>query len=204
MTLEERGFELMSDGLRLEARLHEGDGRLAAAVLHPHPQYGGDMDNHVVMAVCEALAEAGVTTLRFNFRGTGASEGSYDDGRGEACDARAAIVALRALTSDAPVLLAGYSFGAMVAAAVATDSELAGLALISPPLSMAGLPALPEKLPVLVMAGDRDAISPAREVLALASDQVRAVAVPGADHGWWPGIDALKAEMLAFERRMAL
>ena len=182
MTLEERAFEFVSDDLRLGARLHEGDGRLAAVVLHPHPQYGGDMHNHVVTGVCEALAEAGATTLRFNFRGTGASEGSYDNGRGEACDARAAIVA----------------------AAVAADSGLAGLALISPPLSMAGPPTLPEKLPVLVIAGDRDGVSPAAEVLALASDQVRAVVVPGVDHGWWPGIDALKAEMLAFERRMAL
>jgi alpha/beta superfamily hydrolase len=204
LTLDERAFDVTSDGLRLEGRLHEGAGRLAAVVLHPHPQYGGDMHNHVVTAVCEALAGEGATTLRFNFRGTGASDGAYEGGPGEAADTRAAIAALRALKPDAPVLLAGYSFGAMIAATIAAGAGLAALVLISPPLAMAPLPALPDGVPALVLAGDRDPISPAREVLALNAGPVRAVAVPGADHGWWPGIDALQAEMRSFARGLTL
>ena len=204
MTLVERPFELHSDGLRLEARLHDGSGRLAAVVLHPHPLYGGDMDNHVVAGVCEALAQAGAATLRFNFRGVGASEGSYDGGSGEAADARAAIDALRKHKPDAPVLLAGYSFGAMIAAAVAADCAVAALALVSPPQGMGPLPEMPAGVPVLLITGDRDSLSPAAEVQALASGQVRAVTVAGVDHGWWPGIDTLQSEMLAFERQLTL
>lgn len=204
MITAEQPVELTSDGLHLEGRLHEGTARLAALVLHPHPLYGGDMDNHVVVALCEALAERGATTLRFNFRGAGRSEGAHDNGRGEAADARAALAALRTRSRDAAVLLAGYSFGAMVACAVAAEPGVAALALISPPLSMAPALASPEGMPALVIAGDRDPVCPAGRVLALASPQVRAVTVPGVDHGWWPGIDALTAELLALEQRIAL
>ncbi len=117
---DERAFALESDGLRLEGMLHEGDGAIAAVVLHPHPLYGGDMDSHVVLALRTAFAEAGATTLRFNFRGTGRSQGAYDDGRGEANDARVAIAAIRELQPGRSILLAGYSFGAHVAANVAS------------------------------------------------------------------------------------
>jgi len=94
---EERPFAFESGGLQLEGMLHEGDGGLAAVVLHPHPLYGGDMDNHVVLALRGTLAGAGATTLRFNFRGAGRSQGEHDGGRGEATDARAAIDELRKL-----------------------------------------------------------------------------------------------------------
>ncbi|MBI5288985.1 MAG: alpha/beta fold hydrolase [Chloroflexi bacterium] len=203
MSFHERALELASGGLQLEAMLHEGDGALAALVLHPHPQYGGDMDNHVVLAACHALADDGATTLRFNFRGAGRSQGAYDGGRGEAEDARAAVAALRALKPDAPVLLAGYSFGAMVAAGIAADAAPAGLVLVSPPLGMGALPPNPG-VPLMVITGDRDPVCRAEAALALASDAVRVVVVPGADHGWWPGVDALQAELLAFERALPL
>lgn len=204
MSFQERPFDLVSGDLYLEAMLHEGEGAMTALVLHPHPQYGGDMDNHVVVAACHALAVGGATTLRFNFRGAGRSQGAFDDGRGEADDARAAIAALRALKPDAPVLLAGYSFGAMIAAAIATETAPVGLALVSPPLRMGQLPPSPDGLPVLVITGDRDPVCPAQAALGLASDAVRVVVVPGVDHGWWPGVDALEAELLAFERGLPL
>ena len=138
----ERAFTIESDGLLLEGALREGGSDLLALVLHPHPQYGGDMHNHVVTAVCGALAESGATTLRFNFRGTGRNEGAFDSGRGEANDARAAVDALRALRPDGRLLLAGYSFGAMIAATVATDVRPDALVLISPPLCMMQTPAI--------------------------------------------------------------
>lgn len=115
MIPDERPFPFESDGLQLEGMLHEGNSRFAAVVLHPHPLYGGDMDNHVVLALRAALADAGATTLRFNFRGAGRSQGDYDHGRGEAGDARAAIRELRQLRPGCRMLLIGYSFGAQVA-----------------------------------------------------------------------------------------
>src|SRR5438445_2602075 len=84
--------QFQSDGLRLEGALRVvPDARLCAVVLHPHPLYGGDMDNHVVTALCAALNALGATTLRFNFRGAGASEGRHDNGRGEVEDAVEAV-----------------------------------------------------------------------------------------------------------------
>src|SRR5262245_48015227 len=97
------------------------EARAGLVVCHPHPLYGGDMDNPVVIRAAEVAREVGVATLRFNFRGTGASGGVHDRGIGEQDDARAAIATLRArLGPDRPVGLSGYSFGAWVSARVAS------------------------------------------------------------------------------------
>lgn len=194
----ERAFTIESDGLRLEGALHEGGGDLLALVLHPHPQYGGDMHNHVVTAVCGALAEGGATTLRFNFRGTGRSEGAFDSGRGEADDARAAVAAMRALRPDARLLIAGYSFGAMIAATVATDVRADALVLISPPLGMMQTPAIDPELRTLLITGERDQIAPPDALRALDAPNRTIVVAPGVDHGWWPGLDELTAAVTAF------
>src|SRR5437870_1749312 len=84
----ERFVQFESDGPRLDGALRlVQSARLCAVVLHPHPLYGGDMDNHVVTSLCAALNTLGATTLRFNFRGAGASEGTHDNGRAEVDDA---------------------------------------------------------------------------------------------------------------------
>jgi hypothetical protein len=204
----EKAVEFESGGLRLEGLLHEAASpRLAAVVMHPHPQFGGDMHNHVVEAMTTAIAETGTATLRFNFRGTGHSAGSFDGGRGEAEDARAAIAYMRERWPGARVLVAGYSFGAAIAARIAApiagDAELAGLVLVSPPSGMVGDVALPEGLRALVVTGERDGIAAADDLRALESADVRVVVVPGADHGWWPGVDRLAAEVGEFARRIA-
>ena len=196
--LEERPFGFDSDGLRMEGLLHRGHGQLAAVVLHPHPQYGGDMHNHVVAAACGALAHHGATTLRFNFRGVGGSAGGFDHGRGEAEDARNAIAAVRELAPVAGLVLAGYSFGALVAAGIAGTSDLVGLVLVSPPVSAAPLANLPDGLRALIIAGDRDELAPAGLLASLGAPGRRVVVVPGVDHGWWPGVDALAAEISPF------
>lgn len=196
----ERAFTIESDGLRLEGALHEGDGDLLALVLHPHPQYGGDMHNHVVTAVCGALAEIGATTLRFNFRGAGRSEGAFDSGRGGANDARGAIDALRALRPDARLLLAGYSFGAMIAAAVAADVRPDALVLISPPLGMMRTPTIDPELRTLLITGEDDRIAPPDALWALDAPNRTIVVAPGVDHGWWPGLDELMCAVEAFAR----
>src|SRR5205823_9505021 len=138
-----RAVDFQSDGLRLEGALRPRPyARLAAVVLHPHPLYGGDMDNHVVTSLCAALNTLGVTTLRFNFRGAGASEGAHDNGRGEVDDALAAVSFVRDASPGIPLVLVGYSFGAMVAASSATRANVAALVLVSPPVGVASLSAL--------------------------------------------------------------
>src|SRR4030095_13476795 len=113
-------------------------GTLGVVVCHPHPRYGGDMDSPVVVTAARACARQDLATLRFNFRGVGASEGAWDEGRGERIDVRSATAHLhRSLARPAPIALAGYSFGAAMAAAVAASGEpLAGLALLAPPISV--------------------------------------------------------------------
>lgn len=196
--LDERRITIASGDLRLEAAVHDGRGALAAIVLHPHPQYGGDMDNHVVSAVTGALAARDATTVRFNFRGTGRSEGTYHGAGGEAADARAAVAFAREKAPGARLVLVGYSFGATIAAAIADDVDPAALVLVSPPVGMRPLPDRDPALPTLCIAGDRDQIAPTASVLALASPACRTVVVPGVDHSWWPGVDLLVAEITGF------
>jgi alpha/beta superfamily hydrolase len=194
----ERAFTIESGPLKLEGALHEGGDDLAAVVLHPHPQYGGDMGNPVVLAACGALRELGATTLRFNFRGTGRSEGTYDSGRGEADDARAACASVRDLRPAARLLLVGYSFGAAIAANVASDVRPAALALISPPVGMMALPSFDAATPVLLIAGDRDQVVNIGALRALAAPNVAVTVLPGVDHGWWPGLDELSTALRQF------
>ena len=124
--------------LILEARLavpaSPGGG---IVVCHPHPLYGGDMDNPVVVRVQEVCAELGLATLRFNFRSVGGSTGSHANGVGEQDDAVAALDVLAKTVGDRPLAIAGYSFGARVAALVAgRDTLVSGVALIAPPLTL--------------------------------------------------------------------
>src|SRR3954447_6700062 len=98
-----------------------GAPRGLAVVCHPHPQFGGTMDNKVVQTLARALLQLGWHSVRFNFRGIGASAGTWDEGRGEVDDALAVVAAFRAEAgaSPGPLLLAGFSFGGYVAAEAA-------------------------------------------------------------------------------------
>jgi alpha/beta superfamily hydrolase len=194
----ERAISIESGGLQLEGALRDGSGALAALVLHPHPQYGGDMTNHVVMSACEALASLGAATLRFNFRGTGRSEGSFDNGRGESDDARAAAAVLRTSNAGARFVLVGYSFGAMIAASIAADVRPDALVLISPPVGMVDLPLPGATMPALIISGDRDQISPVAALRALEAPGRTIVIAPGVDHSWWPGLDVLSEALRSF------
>ena len=88
--------------------------RAVAVICHPHPLFGGTMHNKVVFRTAEAFPQAGFATLRFNFRGVGASPGAHDDGNGERDDAAAAIAWLAAQHPDTPLALAGFSFGGSI------------------------------------------------------------------------------------------
>ena len=110
-----------------------GESDRGVVISHPHPLYGGEMRNQVVGLIQEVFAGKGWTTLRFNFRGVGRSQGEYDEGVGEQEDVRAAVRYLKELGVE-EIFLAGYSFGAWVNAQVALDYlDVAGSILVAPP-----------------------------------------------------------------------
>lgn len=117
--------------------------RQIAVVAHPHPLYGGTMDNAVVRRAANRLQHKGYDTVRFNFRGVGASEGAHDGGPGEVDDLAAVMDWCIARFGDAPVLLAGYSFGAATILRSAPRVETSGILLIAPPLSFHDLSKAP-------------------------------------------------------------
>ena len=182
----------------LQARVSVPDGaRAGVVVCHPHPLYGGDMDSGLVLRAVEACAGLQLATLRFNFRGVGASGGAHDGGRGEQDDARAALAELaRRLPAGSAVALAGYSFGAAIAAAVAQDTPLGGLALIAPPLRVMPLASAPAvRGPVLIVVGADDQYCPpsALEPLRAALPAATVTVIEGADHFFFGALDALAA-----------
>jgi alpha/beta superfamily hydrolase len=133
---------------------------LLAIVCHPLPTEGGTMHNKVVTMTARALRECGATTLRFNFRGVGQSEGRFDDGEGELADLRAVAAWARAEHPDKVLWLAGFSFGAWVSLRLANELQAAALVSIAPPVGrsweFSGID-LPS-VPWLVIQGDADEI----------------------------------------------
>jgi len=133
--------------------------RAGLVICHPHPLYGGDMDNPVVIRVAEVAQALGVTTLRLNFRGVGASSGVHGEGEAEREDIRTALAFLTSrLPAGVRPGLAGYSFGAWVSARIVAEGDpVSALALVAPPLNMRALDflgAVPD--PTLLVAGTRD------------------------------------------------
>lgn len=178
----------------LEGMLHEPGGSSLGAVVvcHPHPLYGGDMGNNVVLAVCRALVQHSITALRFNFRGVGRSQSGYSGGHGEQEDVRATLDFLGAQKGVAPqwLGLVGYSFGAMVMLPVAAaEARVYGAVAISLPLDPPGLEPWREyRQPKLLINGGRDEYIPASEferLVAELPDPKEYAVIPGADHFWW-------------------
>jgi len=162
----------------------EGAPRAGAVLCHPHPQYGGDMENPVVVAAGRALVSAGVAALRFNFGGVGRSQGGPDGGAEEVHDARVACEALAARLGPAvPVVLAGYSFGAWAALRAAADGCPARrIVAIAPPLAFLDWTFLTTlATPVDVLVGDQDQFCD-RARLATLPERVTVRTIARADH----------------------
>jgi uncharacterized protein len=186
--------DLTVDGLpgepSLEARI-SGDRAARRAVLlcHPHPLYGGTMHSAVVVALAKVLVEESgerVAVLRFNYRGVGASEGSYGEGWGETLDARAALRALRAHAPSANVTVCGYSFGTWVGfRAAALEGGVERVALVAPAVRIFDFVDA-EKLGtvrIAVYVGDRDEFCSVAEAEALVAELGATLQVfPGSDH----------------------
>jgi uncharacterized protein len=200
--VNERAIRFGSADVGLDGRIAVPDGaRRGAVVCHPHPQYGGDMDNSVVCAVSEALQRRGVATLRFNFRGVGDSEGSYGGGVGEIEDARAAVDALREHVPT--IALAGYSFGAMVALLAGHgDPKLERLVAIALPATMFDLePIVHSAKPKLFLIGDRDQYcrySALEALVGRLAGENSLVRLEGADHFLFGFEERVGAEVARF------
>lgn len=107
----------------------------SAVVCHPHPAQGGTMHNKVAHTLARAFVHLGFTALRFNFRGTGESEGEFDEGNGELLDALAVVQWMRKRNPALPLWLAGFSFGATIAIRAAIETEPDGLISVAPAAS---------------------------------------------------------------------
>ena len=188
--MDEIQVTFRSGDLTLEGLLaNPGGDAPAAVVCHPHPMYGGSMFNNVVDAILAALWQAGYATLRFNFRGVGRSDGEHDGGPGEVDDAVAAMAFLLAQPGvrKQDAVMAGYSFGAMVAVSAGYErAEIARIVAVALPLAMADA-RIPDgaSKPVLLVSGDSDSYSPVAGLQALKAkigDSARLEIVAGTDH----------------------
>jgi hypothetical protein len=174
------------DGLVENGRPGQGP-RGAVVFAHPHPQHGGTMHTKVVYQSAKALARIGCAVLRFNFRGTGLSDGSFDQGRGEADDFRAALDFMHDRYPDARLWVGGMSFGAWIALSTgAVDPRVSALIGVSVPLGNYDFSAVGDSAkPKFLIHGERDEIFPLksiREFYARAAEPKELVVIDGADH----------------------
>jgi alpha/beta superfamily hydrolase len=136
-----------------------------AVVCHPHPLYGGTMDNKVVHYTARALLDVGVVVLRFNFRGVGRSSGTFDEAVGEIEDCRAAVDWMTQQFEGQQLILAGFSFGSYIAARVAKQVSPAALITVAPAVNLYDFNAIDSlQCPWLLIQGDADEVVPPESV----------------------------------------
>ena len=179
------------------------DSRLAALVCHPHPQFGGTMQNKVVFRAAKAAVQAGLPSLRFNFRGVGKSQGEFGGGVGERDDVRAALDYLRTRFPAATVCLMGFSFGAWVGLRAGAEdlrvSVLVGLGLPVASSNFGYLGAVTK--PKLIVQGTEDVYGPRDQVEALfaAMPEPKQIHwVEGADHFFTGRLEEVQAAIRIF------
>ena len=173
-------------------------------ICHPHPLYGGTLDNKVVWTLARAFQELGAPTIRFNFRGVGASAGSHDAGPGEIDDALAAIAHGRERWPAAALWLAGFSFGGVVAIRAAASAHPSRLVTVAPGITRLDVGDAPRpSCPWLIVQGDADDVVPAEAVIAWArtlSPAPQLTVLPGAGHFFHGRINELRDIVLEFMR----
>ena len=167
-----------------------------AIISHPHPLFGGTMDNKVVQTLARAFVQSGWTAVRFNFRGVGASEGAYDEGRGETQDLKAV---LQQVAPEGPVALAGFSFGGFVTASALQElwsqRDVRFVVLVGTASGRFQVPVLPPESHdrTLVIHGEVDDTVPLAAALEWARPQSLPVTVvPGVEHFFHGQLPLLK------------
>jgi len=198
--MTEAPVSFKSEGLTIDGGLSMADKNRGVVITHPHPLFGGDMNNPVVQSIKTVYQRKGYTTLRFNFRGVGRSEGRYDDGRGERADLLAAAAFLQQKGVNA-IDLAGYSFGTWINAETSGDIPVNAMVMVAPPVAM--LPfgksrPIPELK--LVVTGSEDEFAPPRLVRPIIPDWNPDAAlhvIDGADHFFFGHISELEQSLSA-------
>jgi alpha/beta superfamily hydrolase len=175
----------------------EGEMRGTAFIAHPHPLFGGTMQNKVVQTLARAFVQCGWQAIRFNFRGVGASAGSYDEGRGEAVDMLGLI---QQVAPQGPLALAGFSFGAFVTShvvqALGTERAPEKLVLVGTAASRFAVAPVASDLHerTLVLHGEQDDTVPLSSVLDWALPQTLPITViPGVEHFFHGQLPLLKS-----------
>lgn len=172
-----------------------------AVVCHPHPLYGGSLDNKVTATLARTLSDCGVPALRFNFRGVGASAGAYADGAGETDDLLAVAREAGRLYPDRELWLAGFSFGAYVALRAAHRANAARLITVAPPVHLYDCAEVPApQCPWLLIQGRNDEVVACKEVIRWASrcyPAPHAVYLEGVGHYFHGRLATLRAVITA-------
>ncbi len=199
--------ELVLEGI---LAIPEGAGPFpAVTVCHPHPLYGGSMDNNVVCNLSETLTQASLVSFKFNFRGVGGSQGEFGQGTGEREDVEAATSFISTVkeVDSKRIGLAGYSAGAGFALPVGfNDARIRALAAVSPPLPMFDFDFLKScPKPKLLISGSRDNLIPTDQFLEFCQnlpEPKECESIEGADHFWWGYESSMAAKVTAFFTRV--
>lgn len=198
------GFK--SKGLMLEGVLASPSGDQGpfpgVVVAHGHPHLGATMESALVLNATAKLVEAGFAAFRFNFRGVGDSEGEFTNGKDEPQDVKAALEFVGRLpeVDRKTMAVVGYSFGASMAAVSAPKvKRLKAGVLVSPPPSVFGSAGSWRKVPLLIVAGSNDKLSPVEGIegrIASFGDDTKLSVIEGADHSW-TDYESLQGEIVA-------
>jgi uncharacterized protein len=176
----------LSEEYEIEGLLNQRDEKKGVVVTHPHPLYGGDMYNMVVESIVHVYYMKGYSTLKFNFRGVGRSQGTYDNGLGEQKDVLSALSFLADMGMER-IDLAGYSFGAWVNAhAQQKDTLTKQMIMVSPPVGFMDFKSIVTMDALkFVVTGNRDDIAPAdviEKMMSTWNPNARFEVIDGADH----------------------
>jgi alpha/beta superfamily hydrolase len=187
----------LSETYEIEGLFTQKDEKKGVVVTHPHPLYGGDMYNMVVESIVHVYQMKGYSTLKFNFRGVGRSQGAYDNGIGEQKDVLSALAFLADIGMDR-VDLAGYSFGAWVNAhAIHEDNLVEEMIMVSPPVGFMDFKSIGRMNSLkFVVAGNRDAIAPAdmiEKMMSTWNPDACFEVIDGADHFYGGYLGQLEA-----------
>jgi len=187
--VEEEDVKFETGEITLEGALWlpSEPGQVGVVLCHPHPLFGGNMQNNVVTALAQAFQQAGFATLRFNFRGVGGSGGTHGGGTAELADVDAAIACILSRYAPSKLIVVGYSFGAMVGLrAGATDSRVHALIGVGLPVERVDSAELSAAAkPTLLVSGDSDHVSPLdglRSLFDQLPEPKQIVALQGVDH----------------------
>jgi uncharacterized protein len=199
MNVHTERLELAGAAGRIQALRDQPEGtpRGVAVLCHPHPLFAGTMDNKVVQTLARAFVQCGWTAVRFNFRGVGASEGAYDEGRGEAVDLQAVV---QGVAPEGPLAIGGFSFGAFVAAQALQSlwgtRDVRSIVLVGTAASRFVVPPLPADSHdrALIIHGENDETVLLPAVLDWARPQSLPVTVvPGVEHFFHGQLPLLKS-----------